>query len=109
MQTQTRWAAGLFLLLVLQLPRPGLAVNCNDWKRMGPGQRSATIDRMIDSAISGSRGRQYRVDRVAVARCLEGNARSIEYDFDGACADSRTASMQALNRIFKDYIWSCAG
>ena len=54
-------------------------------------------------------GRQYQVDRGAVARCLQGNARSIEYDFDGACADSRTAGMQALNRIFKEYIWSCAG
>ncbi len=106
----TRRAGGLLLLLVvLLLPHPGLAVNCNDWDRMAPGQRSATIDRMIRSAISGSRGRQYQVNRGAISRCLEGNARSIEYDFDDACADSRTASMQALNRIFKDYIWSCAG
>ena len=76
---------------------------------MGPDQKSATIDRMIQGAVSGSGGRQYRVDRGAVGRCLDGYARSIEYDFDGARADSRTASMQALNRIFKDYIWSCAG
>jgi hypothetical protein len=106
----TRRAAGLLLLLfVLQLPHPGLAVNCNGWNRMGPDQKSATIDRMIRSAISGSRGRQYQVDRGSIARCLESKARSIEYDFDGACSDARTASMQALNHIFKDYIWSCAG
>ena len=30
-----------------------------------------------------------------------------EYDFDDACADSRTAGMQALNNVFKDYLWSC--
>jgi hypothetical protein len=76
---------------------------------MGPGQKSASIDRMIQSAATGSGGRQYNVDRGAVARCLQERARSIEYDFDGACADARTASMQALNHIFKDYIWSCAG
>ncbi len=76
---------------------------------MGDGQKSATIDRMIQGAVSGSGGRQYHVERGAVGRCLQGYARSIEYDFDDACADSRTAGMQALNRIFKDYIWSCAG
>ena len=62
---------------------------------------------MIRSAISGQGGRQYRINRGALERCLYGQARNIELDFDDACADSRTASMQALNRIFKDYIWSC--
>jgi hypothetical protein len=64
---------------------------------------------MIESAVSGSGGRQYQVDRGAIARCLQGYAQAIEDDFDGACADSRSAGMQTLNRIFKDYIWSCAG
>ena len=103
-----RWALGL-LLLILLLPHSGLALNCNGWDRMGPDQKSATIDRMIQSAISGSKGRQYNANRGAIRRCLESDARTIEYDFDDACADQRTASMQALNHIFKDYIWSCAG
>ena len=89
-------------------PTKTQATNCRDWNRMDPGRKSATVERMIQSAVSGSRGRQYHVDRVSIARCLESKARSIEYDFDGACADARTASMQALNHIFKDYIWSCA-
>ena len=76
---------------------------------MSPDQKAATIDRKIQGAVAGSGGRQYHIDRGAVARCLQSSARSIEYDFDGACADSRTASMQALNRIFKEYIWTCAG
>jgi hypothetical protein len=37
---------------------------------MGAGQKSATIDRMIESVISGSGGRQYQVDRGAIGRCL---------------------------------------
>ncbi len=93
----------------LLLASPVQAITCGQWDRMSPGQKSATIDRMIQSTVSGSGGREYHVDRGAVGRCLEGYARSIGYDFDGACADARTAGMQALNRIFKDYIWTCAG
>jgi hypothetical protein len=95
--------------LMLLLASPVQAINCSQWDRMDAGQKSVTIERMIQSTVSGSGGRQYQIDRGAVGRCLQGNARSIEYDFDGACADSRNAGMQALNRIFKDYIWTCAG
>lgn len=97
------------LLLGLLLASPVHAISCKQWDRMDSTGKSATIDRMIQGAVSGSGGRQYQVDRGAVARCLEGESRSIQYDFDGACADSRSAGMQALNRIFKEYIWSCAG
>ncbi len=104
-----RLTGSLVLLLALLLAAPVHAINCKQWERMAPAQKSATIDRMIQGAVSGSGGRQYQVDRSAVGRCLQGYARSIEYDFDGACADSQRAGMQALNRIFKEYIWSCAG
>ncbi len=99
----------LLLAVVLLLAAPAHAVSCKQWDRMNDGQKSATVDRMIQSAVAGSGGRQYQLDRGAVGRCLQSEARSIRYDFDGACADSRTAGMQALNRIFKEYIWSCAG
>ena len=107
--TLMRLTGSLVLFLVLLLAAPVHAITCRQWERMAPAQKSATIDRMIQGAVSGSGGRQYQLDRGAVARCLQGDARSIEYDFDGACADARTAGMQALNRIFKDYIWTCAG
>jgi hypothetical protein len=100
---------GLVLLVALFAASPSAAVSCKQWERMGPDQKAATLDRMITSAVTGSGGRQYQVDRGAVGRCLEGHARSIQYDIDGACSDSRTASMQAPNKIFKDYIWNCAG
>lgn len=95
--------------LMFLLASPVQAISCEQWDRMGAGQKSATIDHMIQSTVSGSGGREYHVDRGAVGRCLQGYARSIEHDFDSACADARTAGMQALNRIFKDYIWTCAG
>ena len=102
-------ARGLLLLfLLLLLAAPVHAIDCRRWDRMGPGQKSANIDRMIRGAVSGSGGRQYHVDRGAIARCLESNAQSIQYDFDGACADPRTASSSRLHHIFKSYIWTCA-
>jgi hypothetical protein len=103
----TRLAAFAALLLVLLSAPPARATNCQTWGRLGPAQKRATVDRMIQDALAGSGGRSYRVDRAAVSRCLERSAQSIQYDFDSACADSRTAGMQALNGIFKDYLWSC--
>ena len=94
---------------MLLLASSAQAISCSNWDRMGDGQKSATIDRMISNSLAGSGGRQYQVNRGAVGRCLQGYAQSIQYEFDDACADSRTAGMQALNRIFKDYIWTCAG
>ncbi len=101
------WLGSLVLLAVLLVADPSHAVSCGQWERMGPDEKSATVDRMIQNAVAGSGGRQYQMDRGAVGRCLDSRAQSIQYDFDGACADSRTASMQALNKIFKDYIWTC--
>ena len=101
--------ASLVLLVSLFAASPSGAVSCKQWERMGPDQKAGTIDRMIDSTVSGSSGRQYRVDRGAVGRCLDGHARSIQYDIDGDCSDPRTAAMQAPNKVFKEYLWTCAG
>ena len=83
------------------------AINCRSWDRLGPAQKSATIDRMIQDAVAGPRGRSYQVNRGEIGRCLQRYAQSMQNDFDDACADARTAGMQALNHIFKNYIWSC--
>ena len=95
------------LLLLLLLAQPAFAITCKQWERLGPDQKAATIDRMIESAISGSRGRSYQVNRGAIGRCLTSRAPSIEYDFDDVCSDSRTAGMNALDNAFKNYIWTC--
>ncbi len=86
---------------------PAGATSCRDWQRASPANKTAIVDEMISSAISGQKGRQYQVNRGAIERCLRRLAQDIEYDFDDSCANARSAGMQALNNIFKDYIWSC--
>lgn len=102
-----RIAAILGPLVSVLLAPPALAMTCPQWERLGPEQKAAAVDRMIQSAISGSRGRSYRVDRGAIARCLQSESLSIEYAFDDVCSDPRTAGMNAIRTTFKDYIWSC--
>ena len=97
----------LALGIGLLLAPSALAIHCGQWGRLGPSQKASTVDRMIASAISGSGGRSYRVDRGAISRCLYGRARTIAYDFDAICGDSRTAGMSALDAAFKNHLWSC--
>ncbi len=104
-----RMAPLLALLFLLLLAPPARAITCQQWGRLGPDQQAATIDRMIQSAIAGSRGRSYRVNRGAIGRCLASQAQSIAYDFDDVCSDPSTAGMRALDNTFKNYIWSCVG
>ena len=101
-------AAALLTLALLFLPAsPARAINCQDWGRLGPDQKLPTVHGMIQSAVAGSGGRSMQVNRAAVGRCVERHAQSIVYDFDDACSSGRTAGMQALNRIFKEYVWTC--
>ena len=64
----------LVLLATLFAAIPSHAISCRQWDRMGPDQKAASIDRMIGSAVGGSGGRQYQVDRGAVERCMDGYA-----------------------------------
>lgn len=90
-------------------PPTASAMKCSQWTRLTHDQKYDAIARMIDDAIAGQGGRQYRVNRNAVGRCLDGQIQNILYDFEDTCADSSRAGMQALNKIFKNYIWDCAG
>ena len=111
--TRTLWSlpasVALSTIILLIVAAPAAAMNCSDWTRLGPDQKGIAVDRMIQDAIAGNRGRQYDVSRGEIERCLYRSSRNIEYAFDDACADSQTAGMGALRRIFKDYIWSCVG
>ena len=95
------------LLAALLLAEPALAMSCSQWEGLGPQQKAAAVEQMIQSAVSGSGGRSYHVDRGAIARCLRASSRNIEYAFDGVCGDSRTAGMNAIRTTFKNFIWSC--
>ncbi len=102
-----RSTATLVSLVLIFFAAPAAAINCQAWERLGPGQKEAAVYDLIETTVSGSGGREYQVNRGAIERCLQRNARNIAYDFDDTCADSRRASMQALNRSFKHYIWTC--
>ena len=97
----------LVSLMLIVFATPASAINCRDWERLGPGQKEAAVYDLIETTVSGSRGREFQVNRGAIERCLQRNARNIAYNFDDTCADSGRAGMQALNTLFKDYIWTC--
>ena len=60
----------------------------------------------LGSRLAGEEDRD-QMNRGQIERCLQGSVRNIGYDFDDACSDADRAGMQALNNIFKNYIWSC--
>ena len=90
-------------------PAVAQATSCRDWNRMSESRKWDRIDRMIEDAISGNRGRSYNVNRNQIARCLEANAQDMFWSFDDVCSDASTASMSAIRGRFKNYIWDCAG
>ena len=100
-------AGGLALGLVAAA-NPVSAIGCPEWLRLDDAQKMATIDGMIaDLVASSGKIRQYEVHRGAIGRCLSENAYQMSYDFDDVCSDSRSADMQAIQRVFKNHVWSC--
>ncbi len=102
-----RRIATLVSLALIVFAMPAGAIDCNRWTKLDTGQKEKAVYDLIDTTLSGSRGREFQVNRGAIQRCLEQNARNIEYDFDDACSDTGRAGMQALNKLFKNYIWTC--
>ena len=102
-------SAGVVLGLVVAANSSSAAMSCRPWLRLNPGQKEATVHAMIDDALRSNRGRQYDINRGAVGRCLHGSASQMAVDFDDVCSDSRSADMQAIHKVFKSYVWSCAG
>ena len=102
-----RMAGGLALGVVAAV-QPASAIDCREWLRLDVGQKEAAIDGMIADMLQSQRVRQYDVHRGAIARCLGEQAYQMELDFDDVCSDSRSADMQAIRRVFKNYVWSCS-
>ena len=102
----SRVIAVLVAATTLALAAPAGAVTCRSWTRMDDAQRSATVERMIRSAVRSNSSQHYTGNHGAVERCLFNNAREIEYAFDDVCEDKRQG-LQALNNTFNRYVWSC--
>src|SRR5262245_21919119 len=100
--------AGLALGFVLSV-HPASAMTCRPWTRLSAAEKQATVEAMIDDALQSHEARKWDINRGAVGRCLHAQATEIAFEFDDVCSDSRTADMQAIQSVFKSYIWSCAG
>jgi len=101
-------AAGLAFGFVLAA-NSASAMSCRPWLRLNAGQKEASVHAMIDDALRSNRGRQYDINRGVIGRCLYANASQMAVDFDDVCSESRSADMQAIHKVFKTYVWSCAG
>ncbi len=98
--------AGLVVLL-LSLPHSAEALRCKQWTRLGPAQKEATIQRMIDGLARNNDVRQTGIDVREVRRCMEGKSWRMLEDFDDACDRGMSESLDVLDRIFKKYAWTC--
>jgi hypothetical protein len=95
----------LAVLLSVSAAPAAHALRCSTWNRLTPAQRNQAIARMIEDGLRSSNARRYDINEARVRACLQGQAASMQLDFDGACAER--ADLQVLNRIFKNYAWSC--
>ena len=58
------------LLLTLSLSDSADAIRCRQWDRLGPAQKEATIQGLIDGLARNNSVRQTNVNLVTVTRCL---------------------------------------
>lgn len=99
--------AAMLLILVTALPVSARGIRCSTWDRLGPTEKSQEISFLIDELVQGSGGREFRVNRASISRCLERQSRNIQYEFDDICSEGKRAGLQALNNAMKSYVWSC--
>lgn len=102
-------AVFLLLAVVFLLPAPARAIRCPQWTRLSYEQKIDFIYQMTEDALGSHQVRQTRVDRLKISRCMQDNAENLVDEFDYLCAQGQSVSMDALNRRFKDYAWSCVG
>jgi len=95
------------ILVSVIAPAAAHATSCSDWNRMSESRKWDRIDRMINDAITGQKGRSYQVNRNAIGRCLANHSEDMFWDFNDLCEDSNRARMNAIRTRFKDYLWTC--
>ena len=94
-------------IVLVIAPLSAHATGCRDWNRMSESRQRDEIYRMIDDAITGQKGRSYRVNRNAISRCLENQVEDMFLDFYDLCSEGATASKSAIRVRFRQYIWTC--
>jgi hypothetical protein len=95
--------------LLAQPAAAQLYLECSSWRRLSQEQKLQTIDRTIEDLVSGSRGRESAsINRTRTRRFLESHRHQMVGDFDDLCVQGMRADLQALNKTFRSYAWSCA-
>jgi len=85
-------------------------MRCSSWTKLTEDQKLQTIEGLIEDAISSSAGWKYdsfTFKRARISRCLERYRTQLVDDFDALCAQRTRADLQAMNRTFRTYTWSC--
>jgi hypothetical protein len=84
------------------------AIECPEWKRLAPEQKSAQIEKTIEAHLTSNVGRKFTSENtVNMRRCLYEFVEDIADQFDGECAQGRSAAKNALDQIFDKYFLSC--
>jgi hypothetical protein len=96
-------------LALAQSPARAAELRCAEWRRLGAEQKDALLHEQIGAVARTPDERQIQIDRGALQRCLSAEAARIGDAFDDACAEGLEADLEVLERIFRDYVASCAG
>ena len=95
-------------LLVLALPiAVGARMRCPDWQALGPDQKVASVEAMIEGHLSSNKSKRFTSENlVAMRRCLEANVGRIIDDIDDQCGSGRRSS-DPVDDVFDSYLLSC--
>jgi hypothetical protein len=95
-------------LLVLALPLAvGARMRCPDWQALGPDEKVASVEGMIEGHLSSNKGKRFTSEnRIAMRRCLEANVGRIVDDIDDEC-NSGQRSSDPVDDVFDRYLLSC--
>ena len=100
---------GVLLATILASPA-GAFVKCRTWESLDDHQRDEALLGEIDRIVTSNDAKKYgSINKVQVGRCLERRIPEIRDQFDGICFEGKSAGMQALNREFERFVWTCVG
>ena len=100
----------LAMVLSLTFAAPASAwFKCKTWEKMDDEAKETMLEEKTEAALEGNVAKQYQINRVNVRKCMRERIPDMRDQFDGICAEGKRASLQALNREFERYLFSCVG
>jgi hypothetical protein len=99
---------GFALCLALAAPADA-ALRCRNWDELDDGQKSEELEAEIERVLNSNTAQQYQVNRVTIRKCLQRKIPDMQDQFDGICAEGKSAPMNALEKEFERYLYTCVG